>query len=373
MNLPIGAVYPLQLLISQYGIGITGQTPTVILQRVSDHYYWTGDDFSSLFHAVVLPEVDSAQQPGLYSLDFQQAVDNTQQTYWAYYNNNSPTYPGVSVEELVYTSPVSVVNTVAVASAVAAKLLVNPAIPINSEDLASQNTLLDVHTHVVGIENNGAKEATLVTGLAEVNGKLDTVISILQPTAGSNMITFVLTDQDALPLPGVKMTIKDSLNQITLAVGYTDANGYLTLGLPVGTFSVLFFKEFIQFPPQPYTLVVSADAVVNIACTTFRPTAPTPTACACYCYLTDASGRPVTGAMIRAKLVGNFPYSPGGGLLATKDYVECISDATGYVSLNLLRNAYYELSSPALYYTLTDWKVPDQDSLDLSTALNQTS
>jgi hypothetical protein len=113
--------------------------------------------------------------------------------------------------------------------------------------------------------------------------------------------------------------------------------------------------------------------VVNIACTTFQPTAPSPNLCNVFCYLTDASGQPIPNILVRAKLVDNYPYSAGSSMLATKGYVECISDASGYISLNLIQGSYVEISAPALYFTLTDFQIPLQASLDLSTQLGLTS
>jgi hypothetical protein len=373
MTLPIGSVYPLQLLITYTGIGVIGQSPTVILQRQSDLLYWNGTTFTSVLVHVPMLQVDAVNEPGLYSINFNQAIDNTQETYVAYYTNASMSYPGSAVEEIVFANPVANVNVTAIASAVASKLLVNPSIKIDSSDIASQNTLLSVATEVEEIEDNMALESTLLSGLAAIETDLTNILTIIQPIAGSNQITFIFLDQLSNPIPGVKVTIKNQTNQITLAVGITDTNGKLVLGLPTGAFNVLFFKSFITFPSQPYALTVTGNATITINCVTFQPTAPAPNLCACYCYLTDASGNPVPNILFRAKLVSNFPFSPGSTMLATKDYVECISDATGFINLNLIQGGFYELSAPSLFYTLTDWQVPVQPNLDLSTLLSQTS
>jgi len=372
-ELPVGSSYPLQLLITANGTGITGQTPTVTLQRLSDSFYWTGTGFTSTFTEVPLTEVDSVNQPGLYSVTFNQGIDNNPNAYTAYYNNSNIYYPGSAVEEIVFSSSEEDLNTLAIASAVAAKLLINPAIKIDSADIASQNTLSAVSDEVEEIEDNMALESTLLSGLATIENDLDNILSIIQPIAGSNQITFIFTDQNSLPIPGIKVTIKNTTNQITLAVGITDINGRLVIGLPNGAFNVLFFKSFIQFPTQPYSLVVNGNMTVSISCVTFQPTAPTSNTCACFCYLTDASGQPIPNVLFRAKLVSNFPYSPGTAMLATKDYVESISDATGYINLNLIQNGFYEITSPALFYTITDFQIPVQSSLDLSSILSLTS
>jgi hypothetical protein len=374
MPFNVGSTYPLQVLITANGAGVPGQTPTVVLQRQSDLNYWNGaTSFTPVYTQLVMPPVDAINQPGLYSIPFNQSIDNTPQTYVAYYQNTTVPYNGVAVEEIVFEDSVASVNLTAIAAAVAAKLLVNPSIKIDSSDIASQNTLLSVLSEVEEIEDNMALESTLLSGIATIENDLNEIISIIQPISGSNQITFIFKDQNNLPIPGVKVTIKNTTNQITLAVGIADTNGQLVLGLPNGSFNVLFFKSFIQFPTQPYSLVVNGNATVTINCVTFQPTAPAPNLCACFCYLTDASGNPVTGILIRAKLIDNFPFSPGSAMLATKDYVECLSDATGFVNLNLIQGGYYEISAPSLFFTLTDWQVPVQASLDLSTVLGMTS
>lgn len=374
MNNSIGSTYPLQLLILSSGVGVTGQSPTVILQRLSDSLYWNGStSFSPTIAFIPMTEVDSVNQPGLYQVVFNQAVDNTAQTYTAYYSNPTFPYQGSSVEELVFANSVANVNNLAIASAVASKLFVNPAIPIDTSDIASQNTLLSVLATDTTIEQNMAQEATLLSGLDVIENDLTEIISILQPTSGSNNITFSFTDQNSNPIPGIKTTVMNTLAQITLAVGTSDTNGRLTLGLPNGTFKILFFKSFIQFPTMPYTLVVNGDATVVIPCTTFQPTAPSPNTCAIFCYLVDASGQPIPNISVRGKVVSNFPNSPASSMLATKEYVESISDASGYIQLNLMQGTYVEISAPALFLTITDYLVPAVASLDLSTLLSVTS
>jgi hypothetical protein len=344
------------------------------LQRLVDGLYWNGTTgFTSTPTYVPMPELNQTVQPGLYSINFNQTIDNVPDTYFAYYNNSNPNYLGSAVEEIVYGNIEAEVDTLAIASAVAAKILVNPAIQIDSSDIASQNTLLSVLGDVEYIEQNMALESTLLSGLAVIENDLNTILSIIQPLAGSNTIQFVFTDQNSLPIPGVKVTIKNQTDQITLAVGVTDTNGQVTFGLPTGVFNALFYKSFVQFPTLPYNFTVNANAVIDIDCVTFQPTAPTPTTCACYCYITDATGQPIPNILFRAKLVSNFPYSAGSAMLATKDYVESISDGTGYIQLNLIQGGWYELSAPALFYTVTDWQVPVQTNLDLSTLLNVSS
>lgn len=369
--IPPGTTVPLDLMIISSVGGVTGQSPTVLLQRKSDGLYWDGGTgFVVTPTQLPLAEVDPVNQPGLYSRPFSSPINIlTSETFVAYYTNANPTYPGNAVDELVFSTQQATVNSLQIAQAVAAKILVNPAIPIDSADIASQALLLEAEEDIDNIEANMALESTLDAFAVNTGNSLSLILSIIQPLIGTNQITFVFTDQNLLPVPGIKVTIKNTTSLITLAVGVSDINGQFTLGLPSGTFNVLFYKPFYSFVTQPYVLTVTTNQTVPITATSFQPTSAIPNVCACYCYLLDAMGQPVVGEMVRAKLVSDFPFSPGTSMLATKKIVEAFSDGTGYVQLNLIQGGTYEISSPALYFTLTNFKVPAVASLDLSLQL----
>lgn len=372
--IPLGKTVPLDFLITANGQGITGQTPVVALKRASDNAYWTGSGFSGTFTTVSLSEVSITHEPGLYSVNFDQSIDNVENTYVAYYVNGGVTAPGSAVEEFFFTETAAQgLNPISLASAVAAKILLNPAIKINSADIASQTTLLAVQATVNDIDANMATQASLTSLTNSFNTFATTVLGILQPVTGSNQVQFILTDQNIDPVPGVAITLKNTSNQITLAYGVTDINGKLTFGLPAGTFNVLFYKPFVTFPTQPYSLVVTTNMTVPISVTTFQPTAPSPDLCACFAYIQDAVGQPVEGASVRAKLVVNFPYSPAANTLVGKSYVETTTDASGYFELDLIKGATYEIVAPEIYYGLTNFVIPNQANLDLSTVVNKTS
>jgi hypothetical protein len=294
-------------------------------------------------------------------------------------STTSPTaYLGSAVDEFVFSNQAATVNSLAIAQAVAAKILSNPGIPIDSADIASQTTLLVTKAEVEDIQARMATQASLSAFAASATAKLDEILLIIQPITGASMITFNVTDQASLPVPGVQITLKNTTSAITVAVGYTDINGQLVLGLPgvygnPAVFNVFFFKPFYTFGTQPYVLTVTGNQTVNVASVSFQPTPVLPNSCACYCYMVDASGAPVVGELLRAKLVSNFPFSPGSGILATKTEVEATSDSSGYVQLNLIQGGTYEISAPALYITLTNFLIPLDTSLDLSTQLRYNS
>jgi len=192
------------------------------------------------------------------------------------------------------------------------------------------------------------------------------------------MVTFTVTNPSSLPVPDVQVTIKNSSSSITVAVGVTDTNGQLTVGLPgtvllPQTFNVIFWKSFYTFGTQPLVITVTGNQLVNVTATSFQPSSVIPNMCTCYCYLVDATGIPVVGEIVNAKLVSNFPFSPDSGMLATKSDIVATSDASGFVQINLIQGGTYEISAPALYLTLTNFLIPPSPYLDISTQLASNS
>ncbi len=366
---PVNAILPLQFFISSNNVGIVNQTPTLLIQKTSDNTYFNGAGYSGTPVPLSMVEVDSTNQPGLYTYTFDRDGDTSEQNYDLYFSNTG-VYAGNAVDSIYYSNTgAQLQNALLVAQAVASKMMVDTSIKINTADIASQTTLLDVQGDVDNIEANGAKQSTLVAFRTEINTKLDNILSIIQPVTGSNTVIVHVQDQDLNPIPDVQITFKNSGNTITLAMGRTDSNGDLTLALPNGVFHLFFLKAFVQFPTMPYEITVTGNQTFTIDSTTFQPTAPSPSLCASYIYLVDASGRPITNVVFRAKLVKNFPYSPATATLGTKDWIEVLSDGSGYVQIDLLRGATYEFSCPDTYFSVTNYVVPDQASLDLSTLI----
>ncbi len=371
--IPIGVEIPIQFFITFEGSGVTGQTPSIIINKTSDNTYFTGSGFSGTVVQLPMTEVDSVNQPGLYTYTFDQSIDNTEQNYNLYFSNTG-TYAGNTVDSILYSNTgAQLLNALIVAQAVASKILVNPSILIDSSNIAQQDTLLEVKALVEDIDNNMALQSTLLAFQSATAISLANITSLLSTISGSNQVTIHVEDQNSDPIPDVLITFKNTTSQITLAAGRTDSNGDLTLGLPSGTFNLLFFKAFVSFPTMPYPITVTTNETFTIEAVTFAPTAPSPNTCAAYAYIIDASGQPIQDVMVRAKLVTNYPYSAGSSTLGTKDYIQAFSDASGFVQLNLIRGAQYEISSPALFYTLTNFVCPDVDSLDLSQQLDKTS
>lgn len=79
---PIAETINLDLTITSAGTGSTGETPTIVIQRLSDGYYYddtqvTGSRFLAAFHANNMVEVDSVNLAGLYRYSFSHSEDDT--------------------------------------------------------------------------------------------------------------------------------------------------------------------------------------------------------------------------------------------------------------------------------------------------------
>ena len=79
---PIAATVNLDLTIESAGVGATGETPSAVIQRVSDGYYYddsqpTGSRFAAAYAANLMTEIDSVNLPGLYRYQFPHNEDAT--------------------------------------------------------------------------------------------------------------------------------------------------------------------------------------------------------------------------------------------------------------------------------------------------------
>lgn len=368
---PVGITVPLNLLITANGTGIIGQTPGLILQRLSDGAFWDGVNSFSLSEVLVpMVEIDPVNRPGLYTKTFDDTIDNEENTMTVYYKNIG-VYAGAASDELVFSFINSQVNPIAIAQAVQAQIYTNPQGKINPDDVASQTTLSNVLNVVDNISNVMALESTLLSYGDTIINDLNTIIGIIQPISGSNQVTFNVLDQNSNPVPSVQLTLKNTTSQITLAVAITDINGQVTLGLPSGTYNILPFRPFYSFGTLPIQIIVTTNQTFTINANSFQPTGPTANLCSLFSYILDATGQPVPGVNVRMKVITNYPFSGGSSSLLTKDWAQAESDGTGFWSLNAVIGSTIEISIPDLYISISEFIVPNQPSLDISTLLDR--
>lgn len=90
------------------GVGIAAQTPTIIIQKQSNGYYFNGSGFAPTLVQLNMGEVDALNFPGKYTYDFNQALDtsitNGTETYSIRYENTGA-YALTVDEEIVFSVP----------------------------------------------------------------------------------------------------------------------------------------------------------------------------------------------------------------------------------------------------------------------------
>jgi hypothetical protein len=76
---------------------VTGQVPSVIIQRQSDLLFFDGSEFVVVRNELRMTEADSSNLPGYYYYDFDQGVDGAEEEYLVRLKNTG-TYKFVADE-----------------------------------------------------------------------------------------------------------------------------------------------------------------------------------------------------------------------------------------------------------------------------------
>jgi len=79
---PIAATVNLDFTVSSAGAGVTGETPSIAIQRLTDDFFYddglpTGTRFVASFNTSTMSEVDLTNLPGLYRYQFPHTEDTT--------------------------------------------------------------------------------------------------------------------------------------------------------------------------------------------------------------------------------------------------------------------------------------------------------
>ena len=86
--------------------GITGQTPTIVIQKQSNNYYFNGVGYTPTYIELNMVETDATNFAGKYEFDFNQGLDlnitNQKETYSVRYINTG-TYALLVDEEITFT------------------------------------------------------------------------------------------------------------------------------------------------------------------------------------------------------------------------------------------------------------------------------
>ena len=84
-------------LVKSDGTGLTGSDPTAMIRRhraadsnqFLDNYYWNGTSFTSTPTSASMVEIDSTNQPGIYTYCFSQSLIQSGTAYNVTYKHNS--------------------------------------------------------------------------------------------------------------------------------------------------------------------------------------------------------------------------------------------------------------------------------------------
>lgn len=110
----LGTTEKLIFTITSAGSGVAAQTPTIVIQKQSNGYFFNGAGYTPTYIALNMTEESSTNFPGRYFYSFNQALDNNiinaSETYSIRYKNTGA-YALVVDEELNFGAPVTVSYT----------------------------------------------------------------------------------------------------------------------------------------------------------------------------------------------------------------------------------------------------------------------
>jgi len=203
------------------GSGVTGKSPTAVVQRLSDSLYLQADGvtWASATFSHPMAEVDAVDEPGLYSYTLAAAALD--------YDAGFPGYFFILTEA---TTPV---------------LEHKVTVPLR------RSAWDDVRTDHQTSGTFGEDFALL--SLTTVGAEGD--------------ITLTIVDGSSNPVEGALVRIFDVTGTRLVARAYTDAFGQITAGLPVGTYKVRTYKggfDFTTQNPTTVSVVPNTDVVPQL-------------------------------------------------------------------------------------------------------------
>ncbi len=192
--------------------------------------------------------------------------------------------------------------------------------------------------------------------------------------SGPGLVDIEVVDSNTtLPIPDVRVFVKNEDKSLTLSRGTTDAQGTHTLGLTDGTYNLFFQKSFVDFAADN-PMVVVGDSTVVYQGTTFAATSPgSPDTCVVYGWVIGIDGNPVKNAKVKATETESARYNGVYKLGKLTDSVR--TDTNGYWELELIQSSNLTpagikytvaITYPGLTYT-KDILVPDAATVEFST------
>jgi hypothetical protein len=158
--------------------------------------------------------------------------------------------------------------------------------------------------------------------------------------SGSVNITIQTLEADLTPIPQTSVTIRNSLDTITIGTGTTNANGQLSVAIDPGTYKLRLSKMMYTFT-VPETMVVTVDATKSFTGVKVNPSTPIVGSQTLYGTIVDAHGNPVTGATVTAFLKDKNTVVSSA--LISPISVSVLTNSSGYFEIQLVKTARYSV------------------------------
>lgn len=185
-------------------------------------------------------------------------------------------------------------------------------------------------------------------------------------------VDVVITDDTPAedPISGVLVRVFDSTNTNFITSATTDGTGTASMTLPApATYQVRFFKDKVTIVQPQFISVLEAPVApaTNIFEITGHvydpPEAVNPRLCRCSGFFRDVTGAP--RANVDLHIISKFsPILLEGDAVLT-ERVHTRSDKTGYIQLDLIRFAKYEVIVEGFENCIRNIEIPDAPSANL--------
>ena len=340
----MGAAVTLYMELFKNNVGQTGESPVAAIQKKSTSQWLnnTKDGWLSSYNTLPMAEVDSANLPGIYSLDITH-IDSSSETYNVYYTNGGTIIPGSDFESYLFTGAVYVPSGSAYSSGT---VLGNLDIIKNKDGARTFDQVTD---SLEAISDNGLS----VTNLGDIAEAVwtepssgyfadDTAMGYMLVTGGggpgANIVNVLVNEiATGLPIPDTFVKVTDATNILTVAKGYTNSSGIFPVGLDDGDYNIILRKAFTEFT-VPESLTVAGSGTHTYEGSGFSASNPSASGtCVIYGWVTDIGGTQVKNAKIKA--TETVPERFSGSNKIVKTTKTASSDSGGYFELELLRSS----------------------------------
>jgi len=179
-------------------------------------------------------------------------------------------------------------------------------------------------------------------------------------------VNFVVVDQTATPIENVLVKVFDPTGATVFTEGQTNTSGTVSFLLQTQSYSARFFKQQMSFSqPQLFdVLAAPATNTFDVVGTVFVPPTPTdPRFCKASGYFRTISGAPHQGMDLHFRGLFEYLILENNGIGDNK--VITRTDKDGFVCIDLIRCARYEVTLQDFEDTPRYIDVPDQATTNL--------